>query len=41
MRQLKERVGDRLEEGILLYTGAHAYAHEGWITVLPLDRLWV
>jgi uncharacterized protein len=40
MRQLKERVGDRLEEAILLYTGAHAYAHEGWIRVLPLDRVW-
>jgi len=29
----------RPEEAIILYTGEHAYAHDGWITVLPLDRL--
>ncbi len=40
LRQLKERLGDRLEEAITLYTGVHAYAHDGWITILPLDRLW-
>jgi uncharacterized protein len=40
LRQLKERLGPRLEEAIILHTGEHAYTHEGWITVLPLDRLW-
>lgn len=40
LRQLKERLGSRLEEAIILYTGEHAYTHDDWITVLPLDRLW-
>ena len=40
LRQLKERLGPRLEEAIILYTGEHAYAQDGWITILPLDRLW-
>jgi predicted AAA+ superfamily ATPase len=40
LRQLQERLGPRLEEAIILYTGEHAYTHDGWITILPLDRLW-
>lgn len=40
LRQLKERLGRRLEDAIILHTGEHAYTHDGWITVLPLDRLW-
>ena len=40
LRQLKDRLGTRLQEAIILYTGAHAYSRDGWITVLPLDRLW-
>jgi uncharacterized protein len=40
LRQLKERLGLRLEEAIILYTGEHAYTHDDWITILPLDRLW-
>ena len=40
LRQLKERLGTRLEEAIILYTGEHAYTHDDWITILPLDRLW-
>jgi predicted AAA+ superfamily ATPase len=40
LRQLKERLGLRLEAAIILYTGEHAYTHEDWITILPLDRLW-
>jgi predicted AAA+ superfamily ATPase len=40
LRQLKERLGPRLEEAIILYTGEHAYTHDSWITILPLDRLW-
>ncbi len=40
LRQLKERLGLRLEEAIIMYTGEHAYTHDDWITILPLDRLW-
>jgi predicted AAA+ superfamily ATPase len=40
LRQLKDRLGPRLEEAIILYTGEHAYTHDDWITILPLDRLW-
>ena len=40
LRQLKERLGPRLEEAVILHTGEHAYTHDDWITVLPLDRLW-
>jgi len=40
LRQLKERLGPRLEEAVVLHTGEHAYKHDGWITVLPLDQLW-
>ena len=40
LRQLKERLGPRLEEAIILHTGEHAYKHDDWITVLPLDQLW-
>jgi len=40
LRQLKERLGPGLEEAIILHTGGHAYVHDAWITVLPLDRLW-
>jgi uncharacterized protein len=40
LRQLKERLGSRLEEAIILHTGEHAYTHDGWITLLPLARLW-
>ena len=40
LRQLRERLGTRLAEAIVLYTGVHAYVHDDWITVLPLDRLW-
>jgi predicted AAA+ superfamily ATPase len=40
LRQLKDRLGTRLQEAIILYTGVHAYSRDGWITVLPLDRLW-
>ena len=40
LQLLKERLGPRLEAAIVLYTGVHAYTHDGWVTVLPLDRLW-
>lgn len=40
LRQLKDRLGARLEEAIIMHTGEHAYTHDGWITILPLDRLW-
>jgi uncharacterized protein len=40
LRKLKEHLGARLQEAIVLYTGAHAYSRDDWIRVLPLDRLW-
>jgi predicted AAA+ superfamily ATPase len=40
LRRLKERIGAQLEEAIILHTGVHAYTHDDWITVLPLDRVW-
>ncbi len=40
LRQLKDHLGPRLEDAIILHTGEHVYTHDGWITVLPLDRLW-
>src|SRR6516165_3711213 len=35
LRQLKDRLGSRLQEAVVLYTGEHAYTHDGWITVVP------
>lgn len=40
LRLLKERLGGRLDAAIVLNTGVHAYMQDGWINVLPLDRLW-
>ena len=40
LRQLEQRLGPRLEEAVVLHTGEHAYKHDDWITILPLDRLW-
>ena len=40
LRHLKDRLGNRLEEAILLYTGVHAYTHASGVTVLPLSHLW-
>ncbi len=40
LRQMKERLGTRLGEAIILHTGEYAYKHDDWVTVLPLDRLW-
>jgi len=40
LRLLRDRLGNRLREAIVLYTGEHAYTHDGYVTVLPLDRLW-
>jgi uncharacterized protein len=39
LQTLKDRLGSRLATAIVLYTGTHAYEHEG-VMVLPLDRLW-
>lgn len=35
LRLLKDRLGPRLQEAIVLYTGEHAYRHDGWITRQP------
>jgi uncharacterized protein len=40
VRLLKDRLGSRLQEAIVLYTGQHVYRHDGWIWVLPLSQLW-
>jgi predicted AAA+ superfamily ATPase len=40
LRQLRDRLGARLQQAVVLYTGEHAYTQDGWITVLPMDRLW-
>lgn len=40
LRALRNRLGDRLESSIILYTGAYSYLHEDGVAVLPLDRLW-
>lgn len=40
LRLLKDRLGPRLQEAIVLYTGEHAYRHDSWIWILPLSQLW-
>jgi uncharacterized protein len=40
LRVLRNRLGDRLRHGIILYTGEHSYQHEEGVVVLPLDQLW-
>jgi predicted AAA+ superfamily ATPase len=40
LRLLKDRLGPRLQEAVVLYTGEHAYRHDGWIWILPLSQLW-
>jgi predicted AAA+ superfamily ATPase len=40
IRQLKDRLGARLQEAIVLHAGVHAYSRDDWIKVLPLDWLW-
>ena len=40
LRLLKDRLGPRLQEAIVLYTGEHAYQYDEWIWVLPLSSLW-
>jgi uncharacterized protein len=40
LRHLKDRLGSRLQEAVVLYTGEHSYRHDGWIWILPLSELW-
>lgn len=40
LRLLKDRLGPRLQEAIILYTGEYAYRHDDWVWVLPLSQLW-
>jgi predicted AAA+ superfamily ATPase len=40
LRVLKNLLGSRLEEAAVLYTGEHAYQHDGWIWILPLSQVW-
>lgn len=32
LRMLKDRLGERLQHAIVLYTGEYAYTRHGWIT---------
>jgi hypothetical protein len=34
------RLGHRLQEAVILYTGQYAYRYEDWAWVLPLSQLW-
>jgi predicted AAA+ superfamily ATPase len=40
LRLLKDRLGPRLEEVIIFYTGQYAYRHEDWAWILPLSEVW-
>jgi hypothetical protein len=40
LRFLRDRLGARLQEAIILYTGEYAYQMDGWIKVVPLCQLW-
>jgi predicted AAA+ superfamily ATPase len=40
LRLLKDRLGARLQEAIIFYTGEYAYRHDDWVWVLPLSQLW-
>jgi uncharacterized protein len=40
LRFLKERLGPRLQEAIILYTGEYVYRHDDSVWVLPLSQLW-
>jgi uncharacterized protein len=40
LRHLRDRLGSRLQEAVVLYTGEHSYRHDGWIWILPLSELW-
>jgi predicted AAA+ superfamily ATPase len=40
LRLLKDRLGPRLQESVVFYTGEYAYQQESWVHVLPLSQLW-
>jgi predicted AAA+ superfamily ATPase len=40
LRLLKDRLGPRLQESVILYTGDYAYRQDGWIQILPLSQVW-
>jgi hypothetical protein len=40
LRHLRDRLGPRLQEAIIFYTGEYAYRHDDWIRILPLSQLW-
>lgn len=37
---LRDRIGDRLVAGVVLYTGRHSYRMEPWLWALPVSQLW-
>jgi uncharacterized protein len=40
LRLLKDRLGPRLQEAVILYSGQYAYRHEDWAWILPLSQIW-
>jgi uncharacterized protein len=40
LRLLKDRLGPRLQEAVILYSGHYAYRYEDWAWVLPLSQIW-
>jgi predicted AAA+ superfamily ATPase len=40
LQALKGRIGSRLQQAIVFYTGEHKYRYDGWIWILPVDQLW-
>src|ERR1700733_4939219 len=40
LRLLKDRLGPRVQEAVILYSGQYAYRHEDWAWILPLSQIW-
>jgi uncharacterized protein len=40
LRLLKDRLGPRLQEAIVLYSGQYAYRYEDWAWIMPLSQIW-
>jgi predicted AAA+ superfamily ATPase len=40
LRLLKDRLGPRLQEAVILYSGQYAYRYEDWAWILPLSQIW-
>jgi hypothetical protein len=40
LRLFKDRLGLRLQEAVVLYSGQYAYRYEDWAWILPLSQIW-